>query len=320
MCSVDDEEQRTVRDRSAHRGLSGRPWSNTMGRRKLAAGVRTVLPAAAPSALVDPSLTVTLFVGVQTALSVGAERLTVRPADVTDHQDEIGDGDGNHEQHGYDDQDDVQHDGAPSIARAEAMFSSSVGRKADFRHARAFGLPCPSTRLWTMSQDARRAHVVSGRSLTTMHVAPMTYEHARDICTWRYAPPYERYDMTGAEPGGLVQPEAGFRALLAGHRLIGFRSFGPDGQVPGWDYDDRALDTGGGLHPTLVGQGLGAQAISAGLAFGRAQFAPQAFRVTVATFNARALRTVEGLGFERVGRFDAATDGRGFEVLVRPEA
>ncbi len=41
--------------------------------------------------------------------------------------------------------------------------------------------------------------------------------------------------------------------------------------------------------------------------------------MTVATFNARALRTVEDLGFQRVGRFDAATDGSGFEVLLRPE-
>ena len=152
-----------------------------------------------------------------------------------------------------------------------------------------------------------------------MHVAPLTREHALDICTWRYAPPYECYDMTDADPDRLLQPEAGFHALLAGDRLIGFRSFGSDGQVPGWDYDAQALDTGGGLRPQLVGQGLGSHAISAGLAFGRAQFRPQAFRVTVATFNTRALRTVEGLGFHRVGRFDAATDGRRFEVLVRPE-
>jgi ribosomal-protein-alanine N-acetyltransferase len=152
-----------------------------------------------------------------------------------------------------------------------------------------------------------------------VQIAPLTQEHALDICTWRYAPPYERYDMTGADPDWLLQPEAGFHALLAGDRLIGFRSFGPDGQVPGWDYDDEALDTGGGLHPQLVGQGLGARAISVGLAFGRARFAPRAFRVTVASFNTRALRTVEGLGFQRVGRFAATTDGSSFEVLVRRE-
>ena len=170
-----------------------------------------------------------------------------------------------------------------------------------------------------MSLNPRPTHDTSARSLTSMQVAPLTREHALDICTWRYAPPYECYDMTGADPDWLLHPEAGFHALLAGGRLIGFRSFGADGQVPGWDYDSQALDTGGGLRPQLVGRGLGSQAISTGLAFGRARFGPQAFRVTVATFNARALRTVEGLGFERVGQFHATTDGRSFEVLTRRE-
>lgn len=150
-----------------------------------------------------------------------------------------------------------------------------------------------------------------------MRIAPLVREHAEDICAWRYPAPYECYDMTDADPEWLLQPEAGFHALLAGDELVGFRSFGADGQVPGWAYDDRALDTGGGLRPDLVGRGFGRQAISTGLAFGRARFAPAAFRVTVATFNIRALRVVESLGFERVGRFDAATDGRSFEVLVR---
>ena len=152
-----------------------------------------------------------------------------------------------------------------------------------------------------------------------MNVAPLLRKHALDICTWRYAPPYECYDMTDADPEWLHQLEAGFHAVLSGDRLIGFRSFGPDGQVPGWDYDDQALDTGGGLRPQLVGQGFGRRAISAGLAFGRARFAPRAFRVTVATFNTRALRVVEDLGFERAGQFDATTTGQSFEVLIRPQ-
>ena len=41
--------------------------------------------------------------------------------------------------------------------------------------------------------------------------------------------------------------------------------------------------------------------------------------VTVASFNARARRAVESLGFERVGSFAALRDGREFEVLVRAE-
>lgn len=152
-----------------------------------------------------------------------------------------------------------------------------------------------------------------------MELVALTRDHALDICTWRYPAPYDCYDLTDADPDELLLPELGFHALLADNRLVGFRSFGPDGRVPGWDYDDRSLDTGGALRPQLVGRGLGRVAISAGLAFGRSVFAPPAFRVTIASFNVRALRTVEALGFERVGRFIATHDGRSFEVLIRPE-
>ena len=153
----------------------------------------------------------------------------------------------------------------------------------------------------------------------SIRLAPVTFEHARDIASWRYDPPYDVYDMAGAEPADLLDPAAGFHAVLAGVQLIGFRSFGPDGQVPGWDYDDSALDTGGGLRPSLTGQGLGRAVIAAGLDFGRARFAPAAFRVTVASFNERARRTVESLGFRRLDTFRAARDGREFDVFVRPE-
>ncbi len=153
----------------------------------------------------------------------------------------------------------------------------------------------------------------------SLRIAPLTRAHAEDIATWAYEAPYDVYDMTGAEPDELLDPAAGFHALLAGEQLIGFRSFGPDGQVPAWGYDDTALDTGGGLRPSLTGRGLGRAVISAGLDFGRAQLAPAAFRVTVASFNLRALRVVESLGFERVGSFAAARDGRPFDVLVRRE-
>ncbi len=154
----------------------------------------------------------------------------------------------------------------------------------------------------------------------SLRIAPLTRAHAEDMATWTYEAPYGVYDMKGVEPDELLDPAAGFHAVLAGEQLIGFRSFGPDGQVPGWTYDATALDTGGGLRPTLTGQGLGRAVISVGLEFGRTHLAPAAFRVTVASFNLRALRTVESLGFRRIGSFAAARDGRPFEVLVRDEA
>jgi len=152
-----------------------------------------------------------------------------------------------------------------------------------------------------------------------VQIVPMTVAYAAEISTWRYPAPYDCYDMTDADPAFLASPGSGFFALTDQTGLIGFRSFGPDGQVPGGVYDDSALDTGGGLRPDLTGQGKGRQAIQTGLDFGRQRFAPQAFRVTIATFNIRAQRVVTALGFRNIGSFRASTDGRSYEMLIRPE-
>jgi RimJ/RimL family protein N-acetyltransferase len=152
-----------------------------------------------------------------------------------------------------------------------------------------------------------------------MQIVPMTAAYAAEIVTWRYPAPYDIYDMSGDDAVALTATDGGFFALTGQHELIGFRSFGADGQVPGGAYDSGALDTGGGLRPDLTGKGLGREAIQAGLAFGQKQFAPAAFRVTIATFNVRALRVVQALGFRRVTSFRATADGRSYEILTRPE-
>lgn len=88
--------------------------------------------------------------------------------------------------------------------------------------------------------------------------------------------------MTDADPDELVQPHLRLFAVVHGHAISGFRSFGADGRVPGWEYDDAALDTGGGLRPELTGRGLGGPVLAAGLEFGRERFAPAPFRVSAA--------------------------------------
>jgi [ribosomal protein S18]-alanine N-acetyltransferase len=153
--------------------------------------------------------------------------------------------------------------------------------------------------------------------MAEIRIAAMTAQYAADILSWRYPSPYDYYDVTDVDLDYYLDPANGFFAVLSGGEFIGFRSFGPDGQVPGGTYDDSALDTGGGLRPELTGRGLGRTVVVAGLEFGRLRFAPDAFRVTVASFNTRALRVVTSLGFRPVRSFPAAMDGRSFEILVR---
>lgn len=146
----------------------------------------------------------------------------------------------------------------------------------------------------------------------------MTEDFAVDIAAWRYPEPYGIYSLVGADPAFFTDPTNGYVALVDdGGNLIGYRVFGPDGQVPGFNYDDSALDTGGGLRPSLTGRGLGRAAIATGLAYGQHQYAPTAFRMTVASFNIRAQRVVTSLGFDPAATFNASTDGRPFKVFTR---
>jgi RimJ/RimL family protein N-acetyltransferase len=150
----------------------------------------------------------------------------------------------------------------------------------------------------------------------------MTPAYADQVVTWRYPKPYDVYDMVDADPGFLAEPTSGFHALVDAGELIGFRSFGDDGQVPGGPYagatptGGTVLDTGGGLRPDLTGRGLGRRAIATGLLFGVHAYGPDAFRVTVAAFNERAHRVVESLGFVRGAGFRASTDSREFVIFT----
>lgn len=147
----------------------------------------------------------------------------------------------------------------------------------------------------------------------------MTPEYAAKIVGWRYPAPYDFYDMTDANLAFMASPASGYFAVIEGAELVGFRSFGPDGQVPGGGYDSSALDTGGGLRPDLSGKGLSRAAILTGLEFGRREFSPAAFRMTIAAFNVRARRVVTSLGFSVEASFLASADGTRYDILVRPE-
>ncbi|ETK35011.1 hypothetical protein MPTA5024_16390 [Microbispora sp. ATCC PTA-5024] len=150
-----------------------------------------------------------------------------------------------------------------------------------------------------------------------VEIVDMTDEYAADIVTWRYPAPYDCYDLVGSDAGLFTDPRNGYVALVDKGDLIGYRVFGPDGRVPGGEYDESALDTGGGLRPELTGRGLGKHAIATGLEYGAARFRPAAFRVTVAGFNIRAQRVLQGLGFVPNRTFTATTDGRSFVILTR---
>ena len=143
---------------------------------------------------------------------------------------------------------------------------------------------------------------------------------ARMILNWRYEPPYDYYNSSNIDEevqNYLKSGNAYYSVFDAGHQLIGYCCFGKEGQVPGGDYQAHALDIGLGLRPDLTGKGHGREFMAVILDFASQIYALQAFRVTVAAFNARAIRLYENIGFRRVMEFASQYDGKAFILMMR---
>ncbi len=150
---------------------------------------------------------------------------------------------------------------------------------------------------------------------------PMDAEAAREIISWRYPDPYTLYNVRPGEEEDSVatflSTESPYFAIRdETGMLAGYCCFGVEARVPGhgYEYGDDALDIGVGMRPDLTGRGRGSAVARHVLEFAQEQFRPVRLRVTVASFNARARRLVEKLGFVDVGGFVREEDGTAFVV------
>lgn len=127
-------------------------------------------------------------------------------------------------------------------------------------------------------------------------VRALTDADAREIAGWRYAAPYDVYDETipvdiAGDTRGLVD-EAG--------ALCAYFCWGGEARVEAAaDVYARAdaLDFGIAMAPHLVGRGLGQLACHAALAWLADAYRPQAYRLAVYEWNARAQTVYRRLGF-----------------------
>jgi ribosomal-protein-alanine N-acetyltransferase len=141
----------------------------------------------------------------------------------------------------------------------------------------------------------------------THSLFPLHLEHAQQILTWRYDPPYDLYDQTEFGLRGLLNPDFRYHIVVDGiEEVVGYCCFGEDARVPGGDYDKgepEVLDLGVSLRPDLTGRGYGTGFVRAILEFASQEYQPDVFRVTVAVFNQRSLKTFRKLGFQDTGSF-----------------
>ncbi|HEY4025174.1 MAG TPA: GNAT family protein [Candidatus Dormibacteraeota bacterium] len=150
-------------------------------------------------------------------------------------------------------------------------------------------------------------------------VEAMAGDDARSIAEWRYPEPYSFYNWS-TFPGDvdeLLDP-AGWGSVFFVARdrvegLVGFYEFRRANDEP----DGGLLSIGLGMRPDLTGRGRGRGFVGAGLRFAAERFRPRRFVLRVATFNERAIRVYEGVGFRRSGVTPGPLEGVEFLVMHR---
>ncbi len=144
-----------------------------------------------------------------------------------------------------------------------------------------------------------------------MRIAAMAQHEAEAISTWEYEAPYDFYNAPADEHdlAELLDPAQRVGQYFSVHtteELVGFVQLRSDGD---------AVVVGLGLRPDLTGRGLGLSFVEEGLTFAREQFAPARFRLSVATFNERAIKVYERVGFVVTRTFMHETNGGVFPFV-----
>ena len=157
--------------------------------------------------------------------------------------------------------------------------------------------------------------------VTSISFLPLDRTHAQVAVSWGYPSPYDIYSIPECSRASVVEnwlkPDYHYYGVFVHGEYVGFRCFGDDAQVPGGDYQLKALDMGGGLNPDYTGRGLGFLVHAEALDFARKKFEPPLFRVTVAEFNHRARRVCEKLGYCLHGTFFSEKLGRNYVIMIR---
>ena len=153
-----------------------------------------------------------------------------------------------------------------------------------------------------------------------MKVRKIDEKQAVEILGWRYEKPYDFYNQEDSTQGRAELLNGTYHAVVdEGDQLIGFFCIGSSAQVPAGRradvYGQDCIDMGLGMHPARTGNGVGYTFCSFILEQIKARHPGKPVRLTVASFNRRAIRLYEKLGFVRQHAF--GTDTANFITMIR---
>lgn len=153
-------------------------------------------------------------------------------------------------------------------------------------------------------------------------IKPMNAFYARSIAYWKYDGIYAFYNMEFSTELINELMNGQYMAVTgASEEIVGFFCYGSPAQIlsglhSGAYHSPTAIDIGLGMRPDLTGKGSGANFVNLGVSYAKKHFYGDQIRLTVATFNQRAIRAYEKAGFKRGQTFTSMIDGMKLEFMT----
>lgn len=149
----------------------------------------------------------------------------------------------------------------------------------------------------------------------------MTKESAFEISQWTYPDIYSCYSFDGSSEI-LTELMSGEYYVDSDNdnKILGYICVGKSAQIPTLEkniyIDGMALDIGLGLNPALCGNGFGSKFLADGISFAKQKFNASYYRLTVASFNQRAIKVYERAGFKYSMSVHHAVSSAIFHIMI----
>lgn len=149
----------------------------------------------------------------------------------------------------------------------------------------------------------------------------MTLEYAKKISAWQYQPPYQIYSFNKSDE--LIDELLGgeYCAIILDKKLVGYYCMGKSAQIPTKASipiysDDTYIDIGLGMEPSLTNKGNGNVFFKFIVQCVKSKHTNKNIRLSVASFNKRAITLYSHHGFVEHGVFTNKSSSLDFIVML----
>lgn len=145
---------------------------------------------------------------------------------------------------------------------------------------------------------------------------------AKEISLWSYPKPYELYSFDGSDEIITELLGGEYKAVYSHEELFGYYCTSKSAQVPIKESVDfyaalAAVDFGLGMKPCNTAKGKGKEFVNFILSCVRRDFPNRVIRLTVASFNKRAIKVYSSLGFKKVHDFARPLNEMKFMIMIQ---